>query len=252
MEITDCHAHVTASGRWFETPYEASARKLEEEMSHAGIARAVLIPFAYTSTDDVLFCLDLAKKQPKRFAVAPQINAVDLALLTGYEDVVAGLKVHPALQQVDPTSPSVREILDVASSMEKPVIFDTFMQSPTIPIHLLEPSVFDNLAKNRRDVTFVLAHSCWPRLLDAYTIAKANPNVYLDLSYFGKMAEGTYLLQDFCRLLDRLDRKVIFGTDFPEVDMAAYTDLWQKNLQHIPKEKRERIFSGNAREVFNL
>ncbi|AKB27254.1 hypothetical protein MSSIT_0535 [Methanosarcina siciliae T4/M] len=252
MEVIDCHVHITASGHWFDTPYDASVRKLKDEMRHAGITQAILIPFAHVSTDDIRFCLDLAKKQPKKFAVAPQIDVANLSLLTGYEDVVAGLKVHPSLQQVDPTSQAVCEILDTASSMGKPVIFDTIMQSPTIPMRLLDPSVFDELAKTYCDVTFVLAHSCWPRLLDAYTLAKANPNVYLDLSYFGKIAEGTHLLHDFCCLLDRLDQKVIFGTDFPEVDMKAYHNLWNRYLQPLPKRKRERIFSGNAHEVFNL
>jgi len=252
MEIVDCHAHVTASGRWFDTLYEASVKKLEKEMDRAGITRAVLIPFAHASMDDVRFCLDLAKEQPKRFVVVPQIDATDLSLLTGYEDVVAGLKVHPRLQQVDPASPAVLEILAAATAMGKPVVFDTLMQSSTIPIRLLDPGVFDDLAKSHRDVTFVLAHSCWPRLLDAYIIAKANPNVYLDLSYFGKVAAGTHLLHDFCCLIERLDRKVIFGTDFPEVDMAAYNNMWQRYLQHLSEEKRERIFSGNAREVFNI
>lgn len=252
MDIIDCHAHVTASGQWFGTPYEASIGRLEAEMTRSGIARAILIPLGHTSTEDVRLCLDLAKKKPHKFAVAPQIAAVELSLLTGYEDVVAGLKVHPSLQQIDPTSAGVCEILDAASGMEMPVIFDTFMQSTTIPMRLLDPKVFDELAKNRRDVTFVLAHSCWPHLLDAYVIAKANPNVYLDLSYFGKVADNTYLLHDFCRLLTKLERKVLFGTDFPEVDVTAYTSLWERCLHQLPEEKRERIFSDNAREVFHL
>ncbi|WP_317065716.1 amidohydrolase family protein [Methanoculleus caldifontis] len=252
MEIIDCHAHVTASGQWFDTPYEASIENLEEAMARSGIARAVLIPLGHASIEDVRFCLDLAKKQPEKFAVVPQINVAELSLLTEYKDVVAGLKVHPSLQQVDPASPEVQEILDAASGMGKPVVFDTFMQSTTIPIRLLDPKVFDELAKNRRDITFVLAHSCWPHLLDAYIIAKANKNVYLDLSYFGKAADNTYLLHDFCHLLEKLDQKAIFGTDFPEVDVAAYTALWQRYLHHLPEDKQKRIFSDNAREVFRL
>jgi len=252
VDIIDCDTHVTASGRWFGTSYEASIGKLEEEMTRSGITRAILIPLGRTSMEDVRFCLDLAKKKPKKFAVAPQIDATELSLLTGYRGVIAGLKVHPSLQQVDPASPMVCEILDAASGMGIPVIFDTFMQSTTIPIRLLDPKVFDELAKTHRDVTFVLAHSCWPHLLDAYIIAKSNQNVYLDLSYFGKVADNTYLLHDFCRLLERLDRKVIFGTDFPEVDVAAYTALWQRYLHHLPEEKQKRIFFDNAREVFHL
>jgi predicted TIM-barrel fold metal-dependent hydrolase len=126
------------------------------------------------------------------------------------------------------------------------------MQSQTIPMRLLDIGVFDELAKTYRDVTFIFAHSCWPRLLDAYILAKANPNVYLDLSYFGKIADGMYLLHDFCNLLDRLDQKVLFGTDFPEVDVMEYYNLWERYLQFLPERKRERIFSGNAHEVFNL
>jgi predicted TIM-barrel fold metal-dependent hydrolase len=221
-------------------------------MKQTGITRAILIPFAHVSTDDVRFCLDIAKKQPNRFAVVPQVDTANLSLLTGYENVVAGLKVHPSLQQVDPLSQDVHEIISIASDMGKPVIFDTLMQSQTIPMRLLDIGVFDELAKTYRDVTFIFAHSCWPRLLDAYILAKANPNVYLDLSYFGKIADGMYLLHDFCNLLDRLDQKVLFGTDFPEVDVMEYYNLWERYLQFLPERKRERIFSGNAHEVFNL
>ncbi len=184
--------------------------------------------------------------------VAPQIEAAEIYLLKGYENYIAGLKVHPSLQNLHPDSPAVGEILNLASSMKKPVIFDTLMQSTTIPIRHLEPSVFDELAKKHRDITFVLAHSCWPRLLDAYIVAKANSNVYLDLSYFGKVADNMYLLHDFCRLLDKLDQKIIFGTDFPEIQMPAYVYQWHRILHHLPKDKLERIFHGNAHEVFSL
>ncbi len=252
MDITDCHVHVTASGRWFDTSYVASIGRLEQEMTQAGITQVVLIPFSHISREDVLFCLELAKKRPNTFKVAPQIEASEICLLKGYENLVVGLKIHPSLQHLHPASPAVYEILNIASNMEKPVIFDTFMQSTSIPIRFLEPGVFDELAKKNRDITFVLAHSCWPRLLDAYIVAKANPNVYLDLSYFGKVTDNMYLFHDFCRLLDKLDKKIVFGTDFPEVEMRTYTDQWQKNLHHLPKAKRERIFHDNAHEVFNL
>ncbi|MDG6218720.1 MAG: hypothetical protein QCI00_04685, partial [Candidatus Thermoplasmatota archaeon] len=82
--------------------------------------------------------------------------------------------------------------------------------------------------------------------------AKSNQNVYLDLSYFGNLAFGTNLFHDFCLLLDKLDQKVIFGTDFPEVNIDEYTNLWRKKLNHLSQDKIHRIFAGNAKQVFNI
>ncbi|MDG6251149.1 amidohydrolase family protein, partial [Methanocalculus sp.] len=166
-DIIDCHAHITASGKWFNTPFEASYEILKKNMDLIGIQKTILIPFTSISREDLFFCLEIAKKEPDKFAVAPQIELQDIDLLEGYEKYIVGLKVHPRFNNSKPDSPAIYQLLDHASDIEKPVIFCTYLHSTSVPLRYLEPFVYDELAKKYPDVVFVLAHSCWPRLLDA-------------------------------------------------------------------------------------
>jgi predicted TIM-barrel fold metal-dependent hydrolase len=88
--------------------------------------------------------------------------------------------------------------------------------------------------------------------MDAYSIVKSNKNVYLDISYFGNIAAGTSLFQDFCMLINNIDQKIIFGTDFPDVNVREYISIWMYSLRLLPQEKRDNIFYNNGCKVFNL
>ena len=252
MKIIDAHAHITQTGKWFNTPYNASFDFFEAQRVDAGVTKVILIPVAISSNIDQNYALKIAEEYPEKYYVAPLIHLKNFDEIRQLKNQIVALKIHPRLQNIQPKSKIVQKVILLAREINKPLIIDTYMQSSKLPLKNLDPYVFDYLAKKNPDINFILAHSCWPKLLDAYYIAKSNDNVYLDLSLFGKVADGTYLLKDFCFLLNNLDEKVIFGSDFPEVNLCRYTELWNGLMKHINNGKKNRILFKNAYEIFQL
>lgn len=247
--IIDCHVHVTASGKWFNTGFDASVLRLEKELAKAKVGKVILLP---VFPEDLKLCLKLRQSRPEVFYLAPLVN---LNNLTGqnfpWSDVVA-VKMHPRMQSVAPNSIEVRNILKQAEENDVPVIFDTYMQSNTVPLEQLHPYAYDALAKEYPNVKFVLAHCGWPNLLEAFAVARSNPNVFLELSYFAKIAAGTSIFDDFCHLIQGIDKKVLFGSDFPETSIPDYLRVFHSKLSSVSQDKLDNIFFNNACELFKI
>jgi len=247
--IADCHVHISPWSGWSNLD---AATKAQRAFDNSGIDKVVLIPLAARSVVDVKSCFQLAKKYPDKYKVAPQITKDLFELVRENEEHIAGFKIHPVLQEISPTDSRSIDIINIAEEMEKPIIFHTYLQSQILPLEEMSPFVFDKLAKTYKNVNFVLAHSCFPKLYDAYCLAKSNKNIYLDLSYFANVAAGTSLFADFCEMIVGIDKKVIFGSDFPEVEIDTYIGMWKFLLRKLPYDKQENIFFNNGCEVFGL
>lgn len=247
--LADCHVHITPYRGWSNLN---TVTKAQHRFDTTGIDKVVLIPLSVRNVDEVRYCLDVAKKHPKKYKVVPQITKEKFGLIHGSEEYIAGFKIHPVLQEISPTAAGCIDIINIAEEMEKPIIFHTYLQSQILPLEEMSPFVFDKLGKTYKNVNFVLAHSCFPKLYDAYCLAKSNKNVYLDLSYFANVAAGTSLFADFCEMIAGIDKKVIFGSDFPEVEIDTYIGMWKFSLRKLPYDKQENIFFNNGCRVFGL
>lgn len=246
-QIIDCHVHVSKTGDWYGREGIASFDTYHRCMQKAVIDSALLIP---VSDQDFDYCLDLRKEYPARFKVAQTLDVADTGAVR-WEEVDA-LKLAPRRMGIPPLSDEIVTLVAEAGRRSVPVVFCCYTQSDVVPLAELHPYAFDRLAKKCPETTMVLAHSCWPHLQAALCVARSNQNVYLDISYFAERAKNTSLLADFCVMAETADRKLLFGTDFPEVDVSAYLQMFETLFTELPSEKRERIFAGNAREVFGF
>lgn len=79
------------------------------------------------------------------------------------------------------------------------------------------PFEVDKMLRTVPGVTVILAHMGGHRVLDAYCVALAHPNVYLDLSWIVHLYGGSSVEQDIKFVVEKLAPagKIIFGSDFP-------------------------------------
>jgi len=129
---------------------------------------------------------------------------------------LAGLKLHPYVQRLDPLDPRLSPALAAAQESGRPLIIHTgfaaFYGQPD-----LAAAVFA-LAERYPRLRIVAAHllypelplGAWPRYLERY------PNLYLDATNVLSVAgPGTPDGESLARLLDVWSHRFVFGSDHP-------------------------------------
>ena len=248
--MIDAHVHVTEDGRWFHTDFDASVDRLLREMDRAGVARSVLLPIPGVIGNRALAAI--RDRHPDRLI---GFGSIDLEASATVEEQLEevtslglrGLKVHPRLQGLRPDDRRLEPIYEGAVERGQPLVICGWQQSPRpeVPLDSIEPYAFDRIAKRHPRLNLVIAHLGGHRPLDAYFVAKSNPNVYLDASYTLQALRETSIYQDLRFVLRHLDRKVIFGSDFPEMSIPEYVADFREALRGLEDVDVEAITSEN-------
>jgi predicted TIM-barrel fold metal-dependent hydrolase len=118
------------------------------------------------------------------------------------------------------------------------------------------PMNFDRIARLFPGITWVLAHMGYPYFVDAWSVAHANQNVYLDISGSGPWTDGIPLVYnavggqnwipiDFAR--------VIWGSDncMPQAEHIAQMTVFMKQIG-AKKKDRALIFGDTAKKLLKL
>jgi predicted TIM-barrel fold metal-dependent hydrolase len=256
MIVVDAHVHLatpgSAAARLFPAP--ATPRELLAQLDRAGVTAAVVLGLpGLQSPEEVL---DLCAIAPDRLfpllGVRPQIPEdvarIEQARALGFY----GLKVHPRLSEVPVTTKVMEPLLKQAEKHLFPVVFDAVPQSTVVPLAELEYQAYDRLAREFRGVRMVLAHACAPHVLGAYTVVKANPNVHLDVSFALRYYAGSSVETDLGYVSDKIDRYVLYGSDFPQYPADEYLAAYRLCLQGHPGVDLRRVLGANAIELFEL
>lgn len=169
-----------------------------------------------------------------------------------------GFKIYLGYNPVYAYDDCYQPVYELAKELDLAVVFHTGdTASPTGRLAFSHPLTVDEVAVRHPDLRIVMAHFGNPWMLDAAEVAKKNPNVWIDLS---GLAIGIPDREDFCNryhgyveylkswlhYLDRYDR-VLYGTDWPLVNMEAYLDLIRS---FVPQEAWPLVFFENACTVF--
>ena len=86
----------------------------------------------------------------------------------------------------------------------------------------------------------------------AFTVARSNENVFLDCSYFLKFFKNTSLESDFFNILPSIDRKILYGSDFPEVDIKNYKEYFIQKTKSINSTKLDNILFNNINNLLSI
>ena len=118
------------------------------------------------------------------------------------------------------------------------------------PFHL------DKLSRLFPGIPFVMAHCGYPHLLEAWSVAHANQNVYLDISGSGPWTDGIPLVYNAMGGQNFIPidfRRVVWGSDncMPQAEHIAQMSIYMRQIG-ARKTDRALIFGGNAARLLKL
>ena len=249
--LVDGQVNITETGKWGNTSFNSSVDEALRQMDEAEITKGVLLPLNGFATNK--YIASEVKNHQDRFIGFGNVgknnwkDGVNEVLDLGLE----GIKFHPRIEGQTPKEWLDKGIFESLEKNKLPVKICGWLQSSSVPIEELTPLKIDVIAKAHPQLKIILSHLGGHYYWDAFFVARSNKNVFLDCSYFLKVFEGTSLENDFFTSMHLIDQKVIFGSDFPEVNINDYKLKVLRGLSLNRKTDGKNIFSNNFIQILN-
>ena len=254
--IIDANVHITQNGKWFDSYHDASVEKLLLEMKSANITKSILVPFEGFIDDD--FIQEICEKYPDNFIPASSFNPAkydtaseaQFSFKKKYQENTTTsriIKFHNRLHKYDIDDDRFLSVLEVHNQLKKPKIIFLcgFFFSKNTIITTTPPIFIHNLSKKLKNTTFVIMHCGGSWCLPIAEAIRDLPNVYMDLSYTLSKYKQSSVWLDLKHLVTNFDKRLIWGSDFPEINIQyALNDFFELTV-HLPLEKKENILFKN-------
>ncbi len=256
--IFDSITHVTPDGRWFHTDHDASESRLLQQLDAARVEHAVVVALAGHISNE--FVLDLCRRHVPRLIPGASFNpaAYPAAAEAARElrtQLQGGpfrlLKLHPRLNRYDPLDSRCQAVLEEIASWPKPlpVWLDTLFYFATGSSRKPVVDTIHDLVISFPKIQFVLLHGGGSWLLQVAEAIRDCPNVYLDISFTLLRHAGSSVELDLCYLLKTFDQRMIFGSDFPEIDIPRAVQAFERLADGIAREKSAHVLGGNLHRL---
>jgi predicted TIM-barrel fold metal-dependent hydrolase len=256
--ILDSLVHVTADGRWFDSGLDASPTALLRQMDKAGVERAVVVALAGHIPNEFVqsVCAAHAGRlvagasfDPSAFAGPDE--AVHEFALQLRDAPFAALKLHPRLNRYDPLDGRCLAILAEAAAWRRPpaIWIDTLFYYRGGTLRKPVVDSIHTLVSTYPSLTFVLLHSGGSWALQVAEAVRDCPNAFLDLSFILKRYYGSSVWTDLRHLTQTFDRRVLFGSDFPEAPIPEAVRLFEELTAGIDAEKKANVAGRNLEQL---
>jgi uncharacterized protein len=223
--IVDCHTHIFEAGRGGPFNLPSSADDLVRAMDTHGVDISIVLPLPGVASNEFVQ-RECARHAGRLTALYyPEFDAVNgtLRKMEAFFGCYSpkGLKIHPRNQGVTVNEGRVVDVLHWAAEKNLPVLFDVFPWGPLLDDLALHPLAYHQIAQKVPKLKLILAHAGGYKLMEAFTVAKSNSNIYLDLSFTPTYFKSSSLADDCGFLCRRLPAgRVLYGSDFPHVGFA--------------------------------
>jgi len=258
--IIDANVHITPNGKWFESNLDASLENLLNEMKSANITKSILVPFEGIINDE--FILDVCKKHPDDFIPASSFNPAKYAsvseALNGfkekYQENVSTTKIikfHNRLHKYDIDDERFLSILNLNNQYNRPniIYLCSLFLSKNTSIPIPPPVFIHQLSKKLANTTIVLMHSGGSWCLPIAEAIRDLSNVYMDLSYILPTYKLSSVWLDLKYLVTSFDKRLIWGSDFPEFSIQHALNDFSELTSHLPLHKKENILYNNIANI---
>lgn len=237
------------------------------EMEEAEVDLAVVLPIDASSAHGGCIVsneqvAELVNKNPRLFGFASvDPNLKDSAQKLHHavsEYGLIGLKLDPSLQKFYPNDPETAyPVYAACSDLKIPVLIHMGLSwAPDGLVKYSNPLLMEEVVQAFSDVNFILAHFAWPWINEATMLAVKYSNVYLDTAilYSGTPRDALKRVLTELVGLEVVERslsdKILFGTNYPRVDMRRFT-RGIKDLGLSPRTL-EKITKTNSKKLLKL
>lgn len=166
---------------------------------------------------------------------------------------VDAIKFHCYVQKItEEDFPKAMQLAKAADNLNMPIFIDTSYGSTGMYCYdNLKLAAF--LLKEITSVPVVLLHSGGARALEAFLLADACPNVYLESSFTLSFYLGSTIEKDLAFAYKKVAERVIYGSDFPYVDLNTSHNDFLKFTQdwNFTDQQIEGFFNNNIKKVFS-
>jgi len=257
--IIDAHTHIHTRREGFGPAFDARLEALLAAMEQSGVAQAVVLPIDSLVPNELV--VDACRAFPDRLigfaSVDPRkgkVAAEDLEFAVK-ELGLKGLKLHPRLQNLDQThGEAIVYLVAAARDLGIPVLIDAFYYGAAS--YLLDPlQLIASLSPAVPHSRIIVAHMGGHKVLDALMIVKQNPNLLMDISFTPLYFEGATVEKDISFAIRKLGpERLLFGSDFPQMDMRKSLDKALKLLDGAGFDARQKdlVLGSNARELLAI
>lgn len=230
-----------------------------KEMEAAGIARGVIIgrqvpdDTASVSNDDIH---DMALEFPDKIipfgsldvsiGVSATLDELERCIQFGFK----GIAMEPAYCQ-PPRYADANVVYPIYARCEKagiPVVLAMSMFQGNLDYS--NPVAPQHVAQDFPDLQIVLAHACYPWLIQVVNLCLVQPNIWMlpDLYMLNPDAPGNQMYGEAMRWLD--GERILYGSAFPCYSMVqAIKDLDRFDFSDAHKEK---FFYKNAEKLLGM
>ncbi|MGN6185147.1 MAG: amidohydrolase family protein [Thermoanaerobaculia bacterium] len=246
--IIDVHTHPEFSPK-------ASMAEFDAQRAKAGVTMAVGIlhsdegKLPEPRASRAIFCAGVD--------ASPNLTTLEEGLQNGTYRCV---KIYLGYVHKYASDDVYQPVYALAEKYDVPVIFHTGdTSSVSAKLKFSDPLTIDEVAVDHPKVRFVIAHCGNPWIESAAEVAYKNPNVYLDGSAFliGDMTKLSrdqvqrYVIEPLNWIFGYVEdpNKLMFGTDWPLVNIPSYVDAFKKA---IPRKYWKKVFHDNAVKVFKI
>ncbi|MFI3250865.1 MAG: amidohydrolase family protein [Eubacteriales bacterium] len=269
MKIIDAHMHLFA-------PKEAHAQESAKRVGHEnsiehlhkvyeelGIVGAVVMsnrsldPARHDYPSPFRYCIGLDSWVTRNDFPKNTYELVEENLA---RPECCGIKLYPGYEKSYITEEKYKPLYHLAEQYQKPVAVHMGLTAyAKAHLKYSHPMVLDEVAADYPKVKFVLCHFGNPFLESTVAVIEKNRNVYTDLSgliegrfdvnaYFEEKSMYTNLLSGWLTYLSAWDR-VLFGTDFPIVNLEEYITYISRL---VPEQYHDKVFFENANLLYQF
>ena len=253
--IVDALTHVHPQKEGFGARYDASVDFLVENLLASPVDKAVITAIAADTAygTDSEYVAECCRRYPGHllgFASVDPIrdpNAVDMLKRYVEELGLRGLKLHPRHQRLSVEDPRVVPVVEMAVNLGIPVAICGSLWKGT-PLKDQVPLNIDTLCKRVPEAKVIICHSGGFHFMDAFVVAVANDNVFLETSITLNYFHGTPFEEQYMFTLKQLGAdRIIYGSDHPEDPVKVCYARSKKILEShgFTEEECAKIFGAN-------
>lgn len=160
------------------------------------------------------------------------------------------IKLHPRISEFKVASEEVEQLLAACEEIELPVFLCTYHYGSleTCPLFNTLTSLLNKFTK----LKLLLVHAGAVEVLKYMELARAYPNVLLDLSMTLMKYQGSSIDQDLKFLFEKFDRRICIGSDHPEYSLEQLQERFEFFSEGISQEKKNNIAHLNIIKFLGL
>ena len=233
--------------------YNLALKNIRSKQKQYGIKHAICLLCSKNQNYNIVEFADTFKDYKQFYPAVELRKKTSLKILNSInKEKIKLVKIHP--RHIDVRFTNQKYYLDLIKKIHK---FNFIIMWCTLDSWHNKVSgsneQLDLLTKitNNSQKKIILMHGGGPDLLKYYEKFRFNENVYLDLSYTIHHYKNTSLENDIIFLFKKFDKRIITGTDYPDIKFKEY----YKNLKRliikakISKNKISNILFNNVQKL---